>query len=282
MSASLTQQAVGEYVRRLRTGRSLSVRELAAQTGFSPSFISQVENGQASPSISSMERIAHALGITLGDFLTAAGGATGSGHILRSSQRQILRSGWSSATVEALAPSGVRLEPVLIVMGPGGKSGKHPYGHPTEEFAFILDGEVTLTLGLEEHQLATGDTVMILPGELRAWANRGAVPARVLLVTARGRIGSPARARSNRVRMSDQARRVLRAVVLFDKTNRDVALPLRRIATNALEGDVDVAAKALQDLDVAGCVRTDTMGWHSGWLTALGREMGADRTGDSE
>jgi ribosome-binding protein aMBF1 (putative translation factor) len=53
MSASLTQQAVGEYVRRLRTGRSLSVRELAARTGFSPSFISQVENGQASPSISS-------------------------------------------------------------------------------------------------------------------------------------------------------------------------------------------------------------------------------------
>jgi transcriptional regulator with XRE-family HTH domain len=282
MSPSLTQQAVGEYVRRLRSGRSLSVRELAARTGFSPSFISQVENGQASPSISSMEKIAHALGITLGDFFTAAGGATGSGHILRSSQRQILRSGWSNATVEALAPSAERLEPVLIVIGPGGRSGKHPYDHPTEQFAFILEGEVTLTLGPEEHQLAPGDTVMLLPGELRAWQNRGAVPARVLLATARGGIGSPARVRSNRIRMTDQARRVLRALVLFDKTNHDVALPLRRIATNALEGDVDVAAKALQDLDTAGCVRTDTMGWHSGWLTALGREMGAERAGDTE
>jgi XRE family transcriptional regulator, regulator of sulfur utilization len=35
---------------------------LASKCGFSPSFISQVELGQASPSIASLDRIALALG----------------------------------------------------------------------------------------------------------------------------------------------------------------------------------------------------------------------------
>jgi transcriptional regulator with XRE-family HTH domain len=43
----------------------MSLRGLAEKTNFSPSFISQVENGQAPPSISSMERIALALGVLL-------------------------------------------------------------------------------------------------------------------------------------------------------------------------------------------------------------------------
>jgi transcriptional regulator with XRE-family HTH domain len=44
------------------------LKVLAEQTGFSVSFLSQVENGQASHSISTMEHIATALGVTLGQF----------------------------------------------------------------------------------------------------------------------------------------------------------------------------------------------------------------------
>jgi transcriptional regulator with XRE-family HTH domain len=70
MIATRSEQ-VGELVRELREARRLSVRALAAQAGFSPSFISQVENEQASPSIASLERIATALGVTLVEFFQA-------------------------------------------------------------------------------------------------------------------------------------------------------------------------------------------------------------------
>jgi len=50
----------------------MSLRSLASRTDFSPSFISQVENGVVSPSIASMEKIAGALGVTLGEFFAAA------------------------------------------------------------------------------------------------------------------------------------------------------------------------------------------------------------------
>ncbi len=187
MTSLLKQQAVGTHVRRLRTERGLSLRELARQTDFSASFMSQVENGQVSPSISSMEKIATALGVTMGEFFAAAAQGEG-GLIVRASERSAIGSWWSSAEIEALSPmkASQRLEPVLITLKPGGRSGKHPYPHPREEFAFVVDGKVNLTLGPEKHSLGTGDAVMILPKELRLWENPYADPARVLVVAARG------------------------------------------------------------------------------------------------
>ena len=195
--ALLKQQIVGKHVRRLRTENGISLRGLASQTGFSPSFMSQVENGQVSPSISSMERIAEALGVTLGEFFAAAAEGEG-GLIVRAVDRQGLTSAWSSAEIEALSMPrpAVRLDPVLITLHPGGRSAKHPYAHSREEFAFVLEGRVTLTLGPDRHRLKKGDAATILPQELRLWVNEFARPARILIVS--GRFGSPAQARARR------------------------------------------------------------------------------------
>src|SRR5512147_636526 len=99
----LKQQAVGELVRRLREQRGLSLRALAARTDFSPSFISQLENGQVSPSIYSMEKIAAALGVSLAAFFADVGTAKG-GLVTRAKQRGRLSSSWSHAAIEALGP----------------------------------------------------------------------------------------------------------------------------------------------------------------------------------
>jgi transcriptional regulator with XRE-family HTH domain len=186
MSSLLKQQAVGAHVRRLRTERGLSLRSLATQTDFSPSFISQLENGQVSPSISSMERIAATLGVTLGEFFVAAQQGEG-GLVVRAAERTVLSSWWSSAEIAALSPmkAAQQLEPVLITLKPGGRSGKHPYPHASEEFAFVVEGQVKLTLGPETHALERGDSVMILPRELRLWENASPDPALVLIVSLR-------------------------------------------------------------------------------------------------
>ena len=161
----------------------MSVRTLAKEAGFSPSFMSQVENGQVSPSIGSLEKIATTLRVTLGDFFTEAAGGEG-GLVVRVADRQALGSGWSDAEIEALSAPGLRgrLEALLITLRPGGRSGKHPYAHPREEFAFVLQGEVMLTLGPEEHRLGRGDAATILAGELRLWRNAARAPVRILIV----------------------------------------------------------------------------------------------------
>jgi quercetin dioxygenase-like cupin family protein/DNA-binding XRE family transcriptional regulator len=162
----------------------MSVRKLAREAGFSPSFISQVENGQVSPSISSMERIATAVGVALGDFFAAVSNAEG-GLIVRVADRQALSSGWSKAEIEVLSAPGprTRLEALLVTLRPGGRSAKHPYAHPREEFTFVTQGEVMLTLGPEEHRLRRGDAATILPGELRRWRNVAKAPAQILVIS---------------------------------------------------------------------------------------------------
>jgi transcriptional regulator with XRE-family HTH domain len=179
----LKQQAVGDLVRKLRERRGLSLRALATATDFSPSFLSQLENGQASPSISSMERIASALGVTLGEFFSSLGQTEG-GVVVRSSERLLLESQWSRATLEALSPMNRDrlIEPLLITLEPGGRSGKHPTGQPRGEFAYVLEGEVELTLGPDVYRLAEGDAATLLRGELRRWSNKGHHRARVLVV----------------------------------------------------------------------------------------------------
>jgi transcriptional regulator with XRE-family HTH domain len=183
MTPLLKQQAVGQHVRRLRLQAGVSVRMLAKQSGFSPSFISQLENGQVSPSINSMEKIAAAVGVSLGDFFGAVTGGEG-GLIVRVAERHGLSSGWSNAEIEALTAPGslARLEAMLITLRKAGRSGKHPYAHSREEFAFVLQGEVILTLGPEDHRLRRGDAATILPGELRLWRNEARTPARVMII----------------------------------------------------------------------------------------------------
>jgi len=164
----------------------MSLRALALRTDFSPSFISQLENGLVSPSIHSMERIANVLGASLGTFFSAIGPGEG-GLVLRRQERQRLTSAWSSAEIEALGrPSSVRrLEPWIITLAPGGRSGKHPVSHPTEEFALVLKGKVGLRLGPDLHVLVAGDSVTLLTGELRLWFNESKASCQVLVVGTR-------------------------------------------------------------------------------------------------
>jgi transcriptional regulator with XRE-family HTH domain len=182
MAARLQQHLVGEHLRQTRLQLGMTLRTLARQTGFSPSFMSQVENGQVSPSISSMERIASAVGLTLGEFFAAVGCGEG-GLIVRVADRRSLTSRWSNAEIEVLSAPRSRLEMLLITLRPGGRSGKHPYAHTSEEVAFVARGEVTLTLGPQEHRLRLGDAATILAGELRLWRNCTRSLARILIVS---------------------------------------------------------------------------------------------------
>jgi transcriptional regulator with XRE-family HTH domain len=173
---------LGDWIRRLREQRSLTLRALAEQTGFSPSFLSQVETGQASPSISSMERIATALGVTLGQFFHAAEGALQP--VVRANSRLRLTSQWSKAEIETLGsgdPS-VRLEPSLVTLEPGATSGNNAYASLRDQFVFVLDGEVVLTHGQDDYVLLAGDSATIRSGVAKRWRNESPQTARILIV----------------------------------------------------------------------------------------------------
>lgn len=161
------------------------MRTLAGKCGFSASFISQVELGQASPSIASLERIATGFGITLGQFFQTEEPSVPM--LIKAARRAMLRSEWSRAQIESVAPSspGGRLEALFITLRPGGSSGTRLHANATEIFAVIFTGAVKLHLAEATHGLRRGDAITLPPGTLHRWENDTAKPVQLLKVVVR-------------------------------------------------------------------------------------------------
>jgi len=161
------------------------VRTLAGHTGFSPSFVSQVELNQASPSIASLERLATALGVPLGEFF--GDGAASAPPVTRAGRRRPLMSWWSRARTETLTPPtpGWPFETLMITIAAGGSSGKRPHAHPAHQFAMVFEGDVRLTLGTDVQILHRGDAVNVEPQTPHRWENPGKTPTRLVVVTSR-------------------------------------------------------------------------------------------------
>ena len=183
MTSALTERHIGETLRQQRERTGLSVRALASRAGFSPSFISQVENGIASPSIGSLEKIAACLQVSISELFHRRDESTST--VIRAKNRPRLESGWSQAKIESLRSEGSRrLEPLLITIQPGGASGKTAHTVNREQFVFVMSGHVTLTLNDTDQVLAKGDAVTIHSQNPALWVNASEKPVQLLFVSA--------------------------------------------------------------------------------------------------
>jgi quercetin dioxygenase-like cupin family protein len=136
-----------------------------------------------------MERIALALGVTLGEFFQWTENKVPL--VVRAAERHGLNSEWSKAKIEALAPLGLesKLEANMVTVFPGGTSAKRPAAKAHEEFAIVFSGIATLTLGEEPDQiLETGDAISIRAGLPRRWQNASSEQTEILIVTVRSAI----------------------------------------------------------------------------------------------
>jgi XRE family transcriptional regulator, regulator of sulfur utilization len=177
---------IGPKLKAARQRIPLSLRALAERTGFSASFLSQVELEQVSPSLSSLARIAEALDIRLTELLAEA--PDPQVVVIRRHGRDGLRSQWSRATVQSLLPSSAeeRVEVVLLTLEAGGRSGKTPLVREGRELAFCVRGTVTLELEGVVHELAEGDSAFYEASRARHWENRTKNRVELLLIAVRG------------------------------------------------------------------------------------------------
>ena len=67
-----TQTRLGALIQAQREDRGWPVRRLATRAGLAPATVSQIENGDADPRLSTVKQIAEALGHEPHDFLRYA------------------------------------------------------------------------------------------------------------------------------------------------------------------------------------------------------------------
>lgn len=176
---------LGPRLRAARKSRKISVRALAKRTGFSPSFLSQVELGQSSPSLASLQRICDALEVDLADLLRDPSRAR-TNPVIRRAERASVRSEWSKASAESLVPNGGddRFSALLLSLDPGGRTGALPSRKGMRELAYCVRGTVRLILGEDRYDLSSGDSV-VLDQANASWENLGRGRAEVLVMSVR-------------------------------------------------------------------------------------------------
>ena len=73
VSATRSEVQVAQAIRSLRQGHGLSQRQLALRMGVPRTYVSKIENEKATPTLSSLSRLADALEVSVPDLLRACG-----------------------------------------------------------------------------------------------------------------------------------------------------------------------------------------------------------------
>jgi transcriptional regulator with XRE-family HTH domain len=149
---------LGLTLRRLRTRHRMSVRTLAARAGLTPGAISQLESGAIQPSITTLRRLAAALGEPVFRFFLPEDAERGM--LVRRGDRGVLALPNSQARYELLTPGlGGHLEVLELRLPPRGASADAPLGHPGQECMVVIRGRARLELDDTAYLLGPGDAI---------------------------------------------------------------------------------------------------------------------------
>ena len=160
----ILELAIGREVRAHRRQQNITVAELAQLTGISIGMVSKIENGNTSPSLSTLQTLSNALGVTLTAFFrrfeesrSAIHTKTGEGVEM---ERAGTRAGHQYNLLGHLGSnaSGVMVEPYLITLNE--ESDIFPtFQHDGIEMLYMLEGEVSYRHGDHLYVLKSGDTL---------------------------------------------------------------------------------------------------------------------------
>lgn len=179
LSVDGVDRAVGDRLRQLRLAHGLSAREVASRSGITPSHLSRIENAHMSPTVSTIARIAQAIGEPVSRIF---GDASEPGPVVRRRARRMIQNRGVLDFLLTPTQSG-RLEVLETAIEPGAGSGEPAYSHPgDEECVVVLQGTLTVWLGNARYDLARGDSITFPCRTPHRWTNEGKSQTRVIWI----------------------------------------------------------------------------------------------------
>ncbi len=171
---------LGHRLRMRRQELGLSLRELAERVALTASFLSQIERDLASPSIESLRKISDALEVPIFHFLIEPDAKS---PVVRCDERAELKLPGSNLVYQLLTPDLNRhMEVFLAEREPGDEKITIPLRHDTEEFIYVLQGQLEIQLGEDAYLLGPGDSAYFEGPLLRRLAARGDTTLRFISV----------------------------------------------------------------------------------------------------
>ncbi|MEO6847675.1 MAG: XRE family transcriptional regulator [Chthoniobacterales bacterium] len=155
---------LGKKIRTLRNNRHVTLDQLASQVKLTRGQLSRIENGKVSSPISTLTRIASALGVEVGALFETGNEKERVVLVKKAQRRSIVGRGSKLGHYyESLAfglPFSKGFEPYLMTIEAKKiKPEENDFIHPGHEFLFMLEGEMVYRHGDKHFELSPGDSL---------------------------------------------------------------------------------------------------------------------------
>jgi transcriptional regulator with XRE-family HTH domain len=155
---------VGERVRQVRDKQGLSLEDVSQRTDIDVSMLSQIEEGAVAPPLGTIIKLAKALEMRMGYFIS--GEQDRPYTIVRHRDRKVVsrydskKAKYYGYEYESLAPhkKDRHMEPFLVTLE-AAETEEERSTHDGQEFIFVLQGQMEVRLGEEVHILDPGDAI---------------------------------------------------------------------------------------------------------------------------
>lgn len=176
---------VGDTLAAMRQSASLSLDELSRRAGVSKSMLSQIERGQANPTVAVVWRLANALGVGMGALLGGAPApAAPAIEVLAAHATPSIRSPDGLCELRILGPIGLagQFEWYALSVHAGGALESQPHEGGTLEHLTVLSGALEVASGEQSQRIRSGETARYAADRAHAIRNPGKSAASAWLV----------------------------------------------------------------------------------------------------
>ncbi len=168
---------IGARLRELRVRRGLSLAQVATSVDISVGFLSALERSHMSASVGTLRKLARFYKTNILDFF---GPSESKSPLVSPENRKVLEAG-PGVRMELLAWGNTVMEPHLFRISPRAGSGES-YTHEGEEFLYVLQGELIISVEDDEYRLKTGDSFYFESSTRHRWRNPGTKETCVLWI----------------------------------------------------------------------------------------------------
>jgi len=151
---------LGTKIRKLRKRQRRTLKDIAESGGFTPSLLSKIENGKTMPPVSTLSRIAEALGVTFAILLDGSdreGPVHTPAAAVKAAGLVKTDRGYRFFPFAVERPT-KQMQPFLFEVEKG-KVRRQALSHSGEEFIYVLTGRIKFRVGNVEYRLDPGDSL---------------------------------------------------------------------------------------------------------------------------
>lgn len=174
-----SHNALGQRMRNQRRRMSFTLQQLAEKSGVSVGYLSQVERGNATPTLGTLSQIAVALNVNA-DYFIATPHAVDS--LTSAGKRPRFSVDGSALEYEQIGADHPDLELTSFILHvPPGYTSEE-LKHVGEEIIYILSGEICQRVDGRDYLMRPGDSLHYLGTHPHSWSNQTRDPARIMWV----------------------------------------------------------------------------------------------------